>query len=155
MAKNNWNIKQFKVIENIGKVTVEINFNPKNIIAALDAAQYELDTQFMNYMVQYMPMDTGALINTVRARSAALAGHCQLYVATPPYGPFLYHGVVMVDSQTGSPWARKGAKKVVTAKPLTYSNPKAKPYWDQETIKNHKDQLIELTKNAFRKSKGV
>ena len=45
------------------------------------------------------------------------------------WGRFLYEGKVMVDPVTGSPWARKGAKKVVTERPLTYSNPKATPHW--------------------------
>ena len=46
-----------------------------------------------------------------------------------PYARFLYGGKVMVDSETGSPWARKGAKKVVTDKPLKYSNPQATDHW--------------------------
>ena len=44
-------------------------------------------------------------------------------------GRFLYEGKVMVDPVTGSPWAREGAKKVVTERSLTYSNPKATPHW--------------------------
>ena len=44
-------------------------------------------------------------------------------------GRFLYEGKVMVDPVTGSAWARKNAKKVVTDKPLTYANPMAVPHW--------------------------
>lgn len=46
-----------------------------------------------------------------------------------PYARFLYGGKVMVDSETGSPWARKGAQKVVTDKPLKYSSPQATDHW--------------------------
>ena len=36
----------------------------------------------------------------------------------------------MVDPETGSPWARKGAKKkIVTGRNIDYSNPKATPHW--------------------------
>lgn len=35
----------------------------------------------------------------------------------------------MIDPDTGSPWARKGVKKVLTDRPLTYSNPQATDHW--------------------------
>lgn len=46
-----------------------------------------------------------------------------------PYGRFQYMGKVMVDPDTGSPWARRGAKKVVTNRPLHYSAPGATSHW--------------------------
>lgn len=46
-----------------------------------------------------------------------------------PYGRFQYGGKVMVDPVTGSPWARKGARKVLTDRPLQYSNPQATDHW--------------------------
>lgn len=35
-----------------------------------------------------------------------------------PYARFLYNGKLMIDPDTGSAWARKGATKVVTGKDL-------------------------------------
>ncbi|NCC06719.1 MAG: hypothetical protein EOM30_01425 [Clostridia bacterium] len=46
-----------------------------------------------------------------------------------PYGRFQYGGKVMVDPVTGSPWARKGARKVLTDRPLQYSNPQVTDHW--------------------------
>ena len=46
-----------------------------------------------------------------------------------PYGRFQYGGKVMVDPVTGSPWARKDARKVLTDRPLQYSNPQATDHW--------------------------
>ena len=46
-----------------------------------------------------------------------------------PSGRFLYMGKVMVDPDTGSPWARRGVKKVVTNRPLHYSRPGATSHW--------------------------
>ena len=61
-------------------------------------------------------------------------------------GRFLYYGKGMVDELTGSPWARKGAKKVLVTEfaghtnakeDLSYSNPKATPKWFETAKKNH------------------
>ena len=92
-------------------------------------AQFWLDGQVMTDMVPYMPHRDGAFVNLTRMRSAALQGTGKVVAGAPPQGRFLYEGKVMVDPVTGSPWARKGAKKVVTERPLTYSNPKATPHW--------------------------
>ena len=72
---------------------------------------------------------SGDIKADVRMRSAALQGTGKVVAGAPPQGRFLYEGKVMIDPVTGSPWARKGAKKVVTERPLTYSNPKATPHW--------------------------
>ena len=83
----------------------------------------------MNDMVPYMPHRDGTFVNLTRMRSSALQGTGKVVAGAPPQGRFLYEGKVMVDPVTGSPWARKGAKKVVTERPLTYSNPQATPHW--------------------------
>ena len=54
-------------------------------------------------------------------------GRCVVFPG--PYGRFQYGGLVMVDPVTGSPWARRGAKKVLTDRPLQYSNPQATDHW--------------------------
>ena len=76
-------------------------------------AQYQLDGDVMNSMVPFMPMISGSFINTTRAASAAVQGSGQVYAAYGPQGRYLYEGKVMVDEVTGSPFARKGAKKVL------------------------------------------
>lgn len=92
-------------------------------------AQKKLDSIVMTDMVPYMPHQTGTFINVTKAMSASLAGSGKVVAAAPPMGRFLYHGKVMVDEVTKSPWARPGAKKVVTDRDLKYSNPKATPFW--------------------------
>lgn len=78
-------------------------------------AQYQLDGDVMNSMVPFMPMISGSFINTTRAASAAVQGSGQVYAAYGPQGRYLYEGKVMVDEVTGSPFARKGAKKVLVS----------------------------------------
>lgn len=112
------------------------------INANLDRAQWWLDNQVMTDMVPYMPHNTGSFINITRAQSAAIAGTGEVVAGAAPMGRFLYNGVVMVDPETNSPWARPGAKKIVTARPLTYSNPQATAKWFDTAKENHGQQWI-------------
>lgn len=108
---------------------IKIDVNLDRFEKQFQDAQYYLDGQVMNDMVPYMPQRDGTFVNLTRMRSATLQGTGKVVAGAPPQGRFLYEGKVMVDPVTGSPWARKGAKKVVTERPLTYSNPKATPHW--------------------------
>ncbi len=78
-------------------------------------AQFQLDSAIMTSMVPFMPMDTHTFINVTRGLSAAIAGSGHVYAAAPPFGRFLYEGKVMVDSETGSPYARPAAEKVLVS----------------------------------------
>ena len=72
----------------------------------------------------YMPLRTGSM------QQRSKVNYDGTQVEFPgPYARFQYGGKVMVDSVTNSPWARKGAKKVLTDRPLTYSQPTATSHW--------------------------
>ena len=101
----------------------------------------------MTDMKPYMPHQTGTFINITSAQSASLAGSGTVVAAAAPMGRFLYEGKVMVDEQTGSPWARPGAKKIVTERGLTYSNPRATPHWFDTAKKNHGASWVKAVKN--------
>lgn len=73
---------------------------------------------------RFMPILTGSM----QQRSYVSDGG-RKDVFPGPYARFQYMCKVMVDPDTGSPWARKGVKKVVTDRPLTYSNPQATAHW--------------------------
>lgn len=115
----------------------EVTLDLERFAKQFSEAQFWLDSQVMTDMVPYMPHQTGTFVNVTRAMSAALAGSGEVVAAAPPMGRFLYEGKVMVDPVTNSPWARKGAKKVVTERNLTYSNPKATPRWFDTAKQNH------------------
>lgn len=110
-------------------------------------AQYELDSMIMTSMVPYMPHRTGTFINVTKAMSAAIAGSGYVVAAAPPMGRFLYEGKVMVDPVTNSPWARAGAKKIVTDRDLKYSNPKATPHWFDTAKEKHGKSWVKAVKN--------
>ena len=125
MAKKTFHFPGFSIVE--GDIKVDINLD--RFEKQFQEAQYYLDGQIMNDMVPYMPHRDGIFVNLTRMQSTALQGSGKVIAAAPLFGRFLYEGKVMVDPVTGSPWARKGAKKVVTERPLTDSNPKATPHW--------------------------
>lgn len=133
MASKTFHFPGFSLVQGDIKVDVKLNRFEKQF----QEAQYYLDSQIMNDMVPYMPHRDGNFVNVTRLQSAALAGSGKVVAGAPPQGRFLYEGKVMVDPVTGSPWARKGAKKVVTERPLTYSNPKATPKWFDTAKEKH------------------
>ena len=97
------------------KGNVHITLDMSRFKRQFQRAQYQLDGAVMESMVPFMPMITGSFINTTRAASAAVQGSGVVYAAYGPQGRFLYEGKGMVDEQTGSPWARRGAKKVLVS----------------------------------------
>ena len=122
----------------------------------LSKAQYELDSMVMTDMVPLMPMQTGTFINVTRAMSSSYAGTGRVIAAAPPMGRFLYEGKTMVDEKTGSPWARKGSKKVLVsqyggktnAKPnLTYANGR-QSHWFEESKKQNGKIWIKKVKRT-------
>lgn len=134
-------IRHFKNISFDGKaIKVRINFDRLN--KNVNRAQYWLDSQVMTDMVPFMPHNSGTFVNLTRAQSAAIAGSGVVVAAAPPMGRFLYMGKVMVDPETGSPFARPGAKKIVTERPLTYSNPNATPMWFDTAKERHEKEWV-------------
>lgn len=110
---------------------LEINaaLNTGRIERNITKAQYWLDKQVMTDMAPLMPHVTGTFVNDTAAWSAAIAGTGVVIAGVPPMGRFLYEGKVMIDPVTFSPWAREGARKIVTDRDLQFSNPGAVAHW--------------------------
>lgn len=143
IAKVRYNYRK----EDAGRnATIELDVDLSRFEKQYEKAQYTLDSMVMTSMEPYMPLRTGVFRNVTKAMSAAIAGSGTVYAAAPPFGRFLYEGKVMVDEQTGSPWARKGARKVVTDRDLTYSNPKATPHWFDTAKNNHGASWVKAVK---------
>lgn len=143
IAKVRYNYKK----EDAGRnAVIELDVDLSRFEKQYEDAQYALDSMIMASMVPYMPHQTGTFINVTRAMSTSIAGSGNVYAAAPPFGRFLYEGKVMVDEQTGSPWARKGARKVVTDRDLTYSNPKAVPHWFDAAKERHSKSWVKAVK---------
>lgn len=155
MAKKIHKFKNFRASQN----GVELKLDLSSLEDRFNRAQFALDSAVMTSMVPYMPMQNGTFINQVRAKSASVAGSGEVYAAVPPAGRFLYEGKTMVDVQTGSPWARKGAKKVLVSQyggktnareNLSFSraaNPKARPHWFDAAKESDLDKWEKVVKN--------
>ena len=134
---------------NYSKPNLEMRINLSRFEKQFEDAQFVFDSTVMKDMKPYMPHQTGTFINITSAQSASLAGSGTVVAAAAPMGRFLYEGKVMVDPLTGSPFARPGAKKVVTDRDLKYSNPKATPHWFDTAKENHgKSWVREVKKIA-------
>lgn len=131
--------------------TIELDVDLSRFEKQYEKAQYELDSTIMTDMQPYMPMQTGTFINVTKGLSAAIAGSGNVYAAAPPFGRFLYEGKVMVDPETNSPWARPGAKKIVTNKDLDYfkgRHPEVTSHWFDTAKKNHGKSWVNKTKKT-------
>lgn len=134
---------------NLGVSGSRMNIDLSRFERQFQRAQFKLDSVVMTDMQPYMPMVTGTFINVTKAMSASLAGSGTVVAAAPPMGRFLYEGKVMVDPQTNSPWARPGARKVVTNKDIDYNknaHPLATDHWFEKAKLQYLDEWVELTK---------
>lgn len=100
-------------------------------------AQQWLGDRVLEDCKAYMPHLTGSL----QQRSHTESGGKQV-IFPGPYARFQYGGKVMIDPDTGSPWARRGVKKVLTERPLTYSNPQATDHWFDTAKAQHGEYWI-------------
>ena len=113
-----------------GDITVNISLN--RFAKQFQEAQTWLDGQVFTDMEKYMPFRDGNMRNVSAIMSRSMQGSGRVIAGAPPYGRFLYEGKVMVDPVTGSPWARAGAKKVVTDRDLVFdktAHPRATDHW--------------------------
>lgn len=142
----NFSVKRADMTVDIDMSRLEDNFN---------YAQYMLDSMVMTSMEPFMPMQDGSFIKKTKAMSAAIAGTGVVVAAAPPNGRFLYEGKTMVDTKTGSPWARRGAKKVLVSQyagktnareNLSYSRGSAKAHWFDAAKDVDGDQWVKKTK---------
>lgn len=137
-------------------IECKIKLDTSRLQGNLEKAQFKLDSVVMTDMVPLMPMETGTFINTTKAQSAAIAGTGKVVAAAPPMGRFLYEGKTMVDEKTGSPWARKGAKKVLVSQyagktaareNLTYAHGRTS-HWFDKAKKEHLHKWVKITKET-------
>lgn len=110
--------------------SVRVNLRFARYGQRFDQAQQWLGNQVLTDCIPYMPLRTGSQ----RQRSYVAAGGAQV-IFPGPYARFLYMGKVMVDSETGSPWARRDAVKVVTPRNLKLQV--GVPHWAEAAKADH------------------
>lgn len=129
------NIQHYKDVSYVkGHVRVNLYFGKYG--ARFVQAQQWLGQQVLADCKPYMPLKTGSL----QQRSYA-SGDGSRVVFPGPYARFLYMGKVMVDPETNSPYARKGAVKVTTDRALKLSAGVA--HWAEVAESEHGQEWAE------------
>lgn len=145
MAKKIHHFKGFSVIEDGVDIRVDMDRLEDNF----NRAQYALDSAIMTSMEPLMPMETGQFISVTKGMSAAVAGTGQVVAAAPPYGRFLYEGQAMIGRYSKSAWAKKGEKKVLSGKSLTYT--RGGPKWFDKAKAKDGDNWVRIVKKEVGK----
>lgn len=122
------------------------------IRAAADKALGLVAQTVLNDCNKYAPDDQDGLIDSSNILSDVLHGDL---IWSTPYARYLYHGVLMVDPETGSPRAREGQTKVLTSpeKALTFDkqkNPKAGSHWCERAQADHGEEWKSDYEKKFR-----
>lgn len=122
---------------------VKVEINDAKLKARVDRANEILANEAMKDTDKFVPKLTGTLSGGARVSDGQI-------VYPGPYARYLYHGKLMVDSKTGSSYARKGSTKTLTGKPLNVakSNPMAQPEWFEVS----KGLNLEKWKRVFAKA---
>nr|DAQ14417.1 MAG TPA: Minor capsid protein [Bacteriophage sp.] len=149
MESKTFHFPSFSIVKGDIKVNVSLNRFEKQF----QEAQYWLDGQVFTDMEKYMPFRDGNMRNVSAIMSRSMQGSGQVIAGAPPYGRFLYEEKVMVDPVTGSPWARAGAKKVVTDRDLVFdktAHPRATDHWFDAA----KEQYVKSWAKGVKKRAG-
>lgn len=141
MASEIHHFENFSVIAD--SVSIEVDL--KRLENNFNRAQFALDSAIMTSMVPFMPRRDGQFIAVTKGMSAAVAGTGKVIAAAPPYGRFLYEGKVMIGEKSRSPWAKKGEKKAVTGRNLTYSGG-GRAHWFDAAKDADGDDWVKLVK---------
>lgn len=108
--------------------------------------EHVLATQIAKDTEPFVPMLTGSLKNRTRVVKGEI-------IYPGPYAHYLYVGKLMVDPQTGSPWASYGTTKVYTERPLVMnrkSHPDATDHWFEASKSINLEKWIRVAKKAVR-----
>lgn len=68
-----------------------------------------------------------------------------------PYAHYQYKGILYVDPETGSPFARKGATKVPTNRPLIYHTAGTGSYWDKRMVSAEMNVVVQEVQDHIRR----
>lgn len=107
-------------------------------------AEHVVAQQVRKDTMPYVPALTGSLSQRTRVKDGTV-------IYPGPYARFLYYGKLMVDPETGSPWARKGAKKVLTDRNLVFNTAvhgQAQSHWFEASKAQNLEKWVRVAQEA-------
>jgi len=119
---------------------------PEKMLDKMSAkAEHAVAVQIMKDTSPFVPALTGDL-----DRRTYVDGDTVVYPG--PAARMLYNGKLMVDPNTGSPFAPKGGTKVLTDKNLIFNkimHPQAQSHWFEASKAQNKEKWIRVAHNAM------
>lgn len=103
------------------------------------AVQIEKDTE------PFVPALTKSFVNRTQVVDSSV-------IYPGPSARMLREGKLMIDPNTGSAWARKGATKVVTGKDLKFNHSvhsQAQSHWDEASKAQNLDKWVRVAGRAI------
>lgn len=125
---------------------VQIDLSPiRAIKGAKERVERKLAEKVRTDTEQYAPALNKSLINRTRVEGSKI-------IYPGPYSQFLYYGKVMIDPETGSPFARPLATKVLTDRNLVFYkkvNSQAQAFWFEASKAQNKDKWVRVAQEAM------
>lgn len=124
--------------------TITVYMDPVSLILARrnleegGKVQKYIDSEVIRLCDPYTPYQTGDLRKSVRTGTKIGSGEV---IWNSRYARFQYYGCLMVSPVTGSSWAGKNEKKVLTNRPLKYHGGGGKR-WFERMKADHRDAII-------------
>lgn len=114
---------------------------------ASDRAQTAVAIQAQKDTSPYVPALTGSLDQRTRVDENQI-------IYPGPYARYLYYGKLMVDPETGSSYAQKGATKVLTDKDLVFNkamHSQAQSHWFEASKAENLEKWIRIADKAVKR----
>lgn len=101
-----------------------------------------VDSECMRYMGDYLPRRQAGELEHMMVMSTII-GSGEIDIPGP-YAHYLHEGILFVDPDTGSSWAKKNAIKIPTDRDLTYAGApmRGKKFFDRMKA-DHKGDVIQ------------
>lgn len=128
-------------------ITIKFQTNlpfDKKLKKASEKAEHLVAEQIRKDTSQFVPALTGMLDKRTRVKKSAV-------IYPGPYAKFLYYGKVMVDPNTGSTFAPKYGKKVLTDRNLVFTkqmHPQAQDHWFEASKNQNLNRWIDVARKA-------
>ena len=127
----------------------------RQLALACDKAEHELAVHVEKDTQPFVPALTGYLMVQTRIHPeyrGEIVGNAIVYPG--PYARYLYYGKLMVDPDTGSPWAKQNATKVLTNRDLVFSkamHPQAQSHWFEASKAQNLEEWVRVADKAVKK----
>lgn len=126
--------------------TSGIDSVPDKLSDASKKAEHTVAIQVQKDTSPYVPFLTGSLDQRTRVNGSEV-------IYPGPYARYLYYGKLMVDPETGSSYAQKGATKVLTDKDLVFNkamHSQAQSYWFEASKAENLEKWLRVADKAVK-----